>query len=197
VTRRVVGVWARRTVADPGLGVAMLEDVVDLVTGMQQVECALVVAPSGAADAAAVAWPRTVLVEVDERAGVDAALQALSGTRADEVMVVVGDAPDLPPLLLGKLFSALTTWEVAVCPAEDGRLVAVASRLPVPAWLGEAGIDAEQGDAVGALRRVAPSRALHVGAGWHRVTGPGDATSLDSGLEGWEATRAWLSRPAS
>lgn len=197
MTRRVVGVWARRTVDDAELAVAMLEDVVDLVTGMQQVECALVVAPSGAADAAAVAWPGTAVVEVVEDASLDVALGALDETGADEAMVVVGDVPDLPPLLLGKLFSALTTAEVAVCPAEDGRVVAAASRLPVPGWLADLALGVERMDALTVLRTAAPARALHVGAGWHRVTGPVEAASLDSGLEGWEATRAWVSRPTS
>ena len=197
MTRRVVGVWARRTVAVPGLGVAMLEDVIDLVSGMQQVEAALVVAPSGATDAAAVAWPGTPMVEVGEDARLDAALNALEACGADEGLVVVGDVPDLPPLLLGKLFSALGPAEVAVCPAEDGRLVAAASRLPVPTWLCEGSVDMQQVDALAVLREAAPSRALHVGAGWHRVGGPAEAARLDRGLEGWEATRAWLSRPVS
>jgi hypothetical protein len=197
VTRRVVGVWARRTVGDAGLGVAMLEDVVDLVTGMEQVEPALVVAPSARADAAAVGWPGTAVVEVDERATVATAVGALQAVGADEAAVVVGDVPDLPPLLLGKLFSALTTASVAVCPAEDGRLVAAASRLPVSQWLVDAAVDAESTDALLVLRAAAPPRELHVGAGWHRVRGPDEAAALDRGLEGWEATRAWLSRPAS
>jgi hypothetical protein len=197
VTRRVVGVWARRTVDDAGLGLAMLEDVVDLVTGMQQAQPAVVVAPSGAEDAAAVVWPGTPSVEVAEQAAVDAALRALGTVGADEAMVVVGDVPDLPPLLLGKLFSALSTAEVAVCPAEDGRLVAAASKMPVPAWFGSVGLDMEAPDALAVLRGAAPARSLHVGAGWRRISGPDEAALLDPGLEGWEATRAWLSRPAS
>lgn len=197
MTRRVVGVWARRTVSDPGLGIAMLEDVVDLVAGMEQVEPALVVAPSGRSDAEAVAWPGTPVVEVDEGASLDAALEALTATGADEAAVVVGDVPDLPPLLLGKLFSALTSVPLAVCPAEDGRVVAAASRLPVPAWLALAAVDTETSSALTDLRAAAPARGLHVGAGWHRVGDPVQAAALDRGLEGWEATRAWLSRPAS
>jgi hypothetical protein len=172
----------------------MLEDVVDLVTGMQQVSCALLAAPSAVADAGAVSWPGTPVVTVPEDAAVDAALSAVAGIGAGEAAVVVGDAPDLPPLLLGKLFSALTTAQVAVCPAEDGRLVAVASRLPVPAWLTEAAVDSEQPEALAKLRAAAPARALNVGAGWHRVGDPGQAAALDTGLEGWEATRAFLSR---
>jgi hypothetical protein len=134
---------------------------------------------------------------VGEGATLDAALDALKAAGADEAAVVVGDVPDLPPLLLGKLFSALTSVPIAVCPAEDGRLVAVAARLPVPDWLVEAAVDIEQSEALAELRRAAPPRMLHVGAGWHRVSGPEQAAALDRGLEGWEATRAWLSRPAS
>src|SRR5207237_586205 len=55
---RLVGVWARPTVDDPSLAAAMLEDVVDMVAGMEQVEGAIVAAgPAEAAAARAVAWP--------------------------------------------------------------------------------------------------------------------------------------------
>jgi hypothetical protein len=196
VTRRVVGVWVRRTVDDPELASALVEDVVDLVSGMEQVDPALVVAPSGAADAAAVAWPGTASVEVGEGGSLAAALAALAAVGAGEVALVVGDVPDLPPLLLGKLFSALTSTEAAACPAPDGRLVAVACGLPAPGWLAGSDVDADTPDALDRLRAVAPRRALHVGAGWHRVRDAADAAALDAGLEGWDATRAWLSRRA-
>ena len=73
------------------------------------------------------------------------------------------DAPDLPALLLGKLHSALTSAEVAVCPADDGRLVALATRLPAPEWLRETAATLDDDDAVRRLRAQAPRRALHVG----------------------------------
>jgi hypothetical protein len=194
VSRRVVGVWARRTIGEVGLAAAMLEDVVDLVTDMQQVEPALLVAPSGAGDATAVTWPGTPSVPVAETDAAPAALAALATLGADEIAVVVGDAPDLPALLLGKLFSSLTTADAAVCPADDGRLVALACGVPVPGWLAASTVAVDRPDALDTLRAAAPRRALHVGAGWHRVRDAAGAAALDAGLEGWEATRALLGR---
>ena len=188
--RRVVAVLAAAA-SDP-LSLAMLEDVVDLVEAMQEVEAALAV-PAGAADAVrTVTWPGMPVLEVPPAATVCDALDALAGLGADEGAVVCPDAPDLPALLLGKLHSALTSAEAAVCPADDGRLVAVATRLPVPQWLRALAPGLDEPDVVRRLRDAAPRRTLHVGPGWHRIGGPVDAARLDPGLEGWEATRALL-----
>jgi glycosyltransferase A (GT-A) superfamily protein (DUF2064 family) len=194
MTRRLVGVWARPTVDDPTLAAAMLEDVVDLVAGMEQVEGAVVAAESAAVTARAVAWPGMPVLTTPEDAGVTDGLAALAAAGADEGLLVLPDAPDLPPLLLGKLFSALTSWPVAVCPSSDGGLVAVAAVSPAPAWLADGVVTGDGPDALSRLRAAAPSRGLHVGAGWHRVRSAADVPRLDPGLEGWEATRAWVSR---
>lgn len=194
MTGRVVGVWVRRPVGglDPALAAAMLEDVVDLVAGMQQVDAALVVEPGLAGVAAGVSWPGMPQVELPADATPVAALTALGGLGADTAAIVTADVPDLPVLLLGKLFSALTAADLAVCPAGGGGLVAAAARLPVAGWAaGTWSLDA--GEALADLRRAAPPRGLAVGPGWHRVRQPGDLARLDPGLEGWEATRAWLS----
>jgi hypothetical protein len=176
---------------DP-LALAMLEDVVDLVEAMREVDAALAV-PERADDAIrAVTWPTMPVLTVPLDADVCAVVDAVAGTGADEVAVVCPDAPDLPALLLGKLHSALTSAEVAICPADDGRLVALVSAVPPPAWLRDAAIELDSTDAVRRLRAAAPRRALHVGPGWHRIRGAEDADRLDPGLEGWEATRAVL-----
>jgi hypothetical protein len=185
--RRDVGVLAPAT-ATP-LALAMLEDVVDLVAGMALVRACLVVPDGSDAAVRDVVWPGMPVVSVADR-GVGSAIAALAAGGADEAGVVVPDAPDLPPLLLGKLHSALTSAEVAVCPAGDGRLVALASRVPFPSWAGDVTLD--DADALERLRTAAPRRALHVGAGWHRVTSEDDASQLDTGLEGWDNTRALL-----
>ncbi|HET6816244.1 MAG TPA: hypothetical protein VFH66_03350 [Mycobacteriales bacterium] len=205
-TRRVVAVLARsarvlapeRPLAPPGIDgdalvLAMLEDVVDLVAGMREVEPALVVA-DGFAAARETVWPGMPVVEL-AGASLLGALEAIAALGADEVTVVVGDAPDLPPLLLGKLHSALTTAEVGVCPADGGGLVALACRLPLPEWLREVAdhLDPDTEKILETLRRVAPRRALFVGPGWHRIRRPEDVVRLDPGLEGWDATRALLS----
>jgi len=196
MTRRMVAVHATAPVAADTLEAAMLEDVVDLVAEMQHVDGVLVAVDPAQDAARAVAWPgMPVLVAADATAA--AGLAALAAAGADEGALVSADVPELPALLIGKLFSALTSAEVAVCPADSGALVALASRLPAPQWLTELGLSLDAPDALDRLRGAAPRRALHVGSGWHRVRGVADAMRLDPGLEGWEATRAWLAiRPA-
>ena len=180
--------------ASDALALAMLEDVVDLVDAMREVDAALAV-PAGAADGVrAVTWPAMPVLDVAAQPDVCAVLDGVAGLGADEGAVVCPDAPDLPALLLGKLHSALTSAQVAVCPADDGRLVALAATLPPPDWLRETRVALDTADAVRRLRAAAPPRTLHVGPGWHRVRGYDDASRLDEGLEGWEATRALLGR---
>jgi hypothetical protein len=206
--RRVVAVLARparvlapgRPLAPPGVdddefAVAMVEDVVDLVAGMREVEAALLV-PPGFEAAHETVWPGMAVCELAAGSTLVDALDALAGLGADEAAIVMGDAPDLPPLLLGKLHSALTGAEVAICPADGGGLVALAARLPVPQWLRAAAavVDPDAEEILPALRRVAPPRALQVGSGWHRIRRPADVVRLDPGLEGWDATRALLSQ---
>lgn len=194
ISGRVVAVCARAA-PEGSLEAALLEDVVDLVDGMQQVSGALLAAAGAGDDARRVAWfgmPVIDLADASMTAG--AALAAVGNAGADEVSLVCPDAPDLPPLLVGKLFSALTSYDVAVCPADDGRLVALASRLPAPQWLVETGVGLDDSDSLERLRRAAPRRGLQVGSGWHRVRGIDDARALDPGLEGWEATRTWVAQ---
>ena len=122
-----------------------------------------------------------------------AVLAGLHELGGDVGVVVAADAPDLPGLLLAKLFRALARAEVAVCPADGGGLVALGARLPAPGWLAAATVGLDTSDA---LRRLAAaavtSTALAVGPGWHRLRGPDDVVWLDPGLEGWAATRALL-----
>jgi hypothetical protein len=178
MTRRMVAVHVTAPIAAESLEAAMLEDVVDLVAEMQQVEGALVAVADVESAARQVAWPGMPVLVV-AAASIDAGLGTLVEAGADEGALVSADVPDLPALLIGKLFSALTSAEVGVCPADSGALVA-------------RGLALDARDALEKLRAAAPRRALHVGSGWHRVDGVADAMRLDPGLEGWEATRAWL-----
>ena len=191
MSTRIVAVRVTQVTPPGSLRAAMLEDVVDLIAGMQQVEGALVATTATGDAAGEAAWPGMPVAVVDTD-DTPACLAAVHDLGADEVALVCADAPDLPALLLGKLFSALTSVEIAVCPAEDGSLVALAARVPSPDWLAAAAVTLDTPDALSALRAVAPSRGLVVGSGWHRVRTPADAMRLDPGLEGWEATREWL-----
>lgn len=186
--QRIVAVRVPSAVAADSLPEAMLEDVVDLVVGMQQVDAALVATAAGEAAARGAAWPSMPVVIAGDT--LTDALTAIERYGAATAAVVAADVPDLPPLLVGKLFSALTNMQVAVCPASDGSLAALAANLPAPVWLQD--IDMDAPDALSRLRAAAPSRGLHVGSGWHRIRTTSDTSQLDEGLEGWEATRSWL-----
>jgi hypothetical protein len=126
---------------------------------------------------ASVAEPGATLREALEALG-----QATIGA------VIAGDAPDLPRLLVGKLFGACEDREAGVLPSDDGRLVGFAVRLPLPAWV-TFGLD----DGLDAVHAAAPRGAVAVGPGWHRLAAPEDVRRLDPRLEGWPHTRALLS----
>ncbi|MFB4310445.1 hypothetical protein [Actinomadura sp. GTD37] len=171
---------------------ALLEDTYEVVAGLELVTPALVLDPPDQPDAEAVTWPGTPIVREATLTGAFAALHALG---AGSAALVAPDAPDLPPLLLGKLFRALGDAPSAACQAEDGTLVALAARLPLPDWLATAlrDVDLDTPDALARLRAAAPRPGLMPqGPGWHRLRTPGDLRFLDPGLEGWENTRALL-----
>jgi hypothetical protein len=202
-------------VDDAEFRLAMLEDVYEVAAGLEFVTAALVVRPDGPADAETITWPGTPIVRDPAPAAALAALHALG---AREAALIVPDAPDLPPLLLGKLFRALGSAPAAACQAADGNgLVALAARLPLPAWLAAALDDADgpgtalddpvldgpalggsgtvldAPDALARLRAAAPRPGLvPQGPGWHRIRTPADLRFLDPGLEGWDNTRALL-----
>jgi len=193
VTARFVAVLAGRRVATPPgadpaeFRLAVLEDTYEVVAGLEFVTPVLALTGDDE-DAASITWPGT---EVVRAKGLRDLLDALAGLGADQVAVVAHDAPDLPPLLLGKLFRALGGGDVAICPAKGGGLVALATRLPAPPWLGEVDLDTE--DAPSRLRAAAGrAGAVRSGPGWHRLRTPGDLARLDPGLEGWDNTRMLL-----
>jgi hypothetical protein len=193
---RVVAVYAGRTAGLPDqLADAMLSDVIDLVTATPHVAPAVLAAAARREAATAASWPGTRLVEVPDDAGIGALLAAAADPGVVAVAVVMGDAPDLPGLLLGKLFRAVSGRpQVAVCPAEPDSVVAVAASLPLPRWLVESTVGFDQPDALAALQAAAPPRLVAVVPGWHRIRSLADTGRLDPGLEGWDATRLALSR---
>ncbi|HEU5157744.1 MAG TPA: hypothetical protein VFU43_12185 [Streptosporangiaceae bacterium] len=213
MTDRVGAVFAPKAAASVGGGaappgvdrdefrLALLEDTYEVVAGLELVRPALILADGDWPEAEAVTWPGTPVVHAGDLA---AALEGLRRLGADEAVVVAGDAPDLPPLLIGKLFRALGRAQAAGCLADGGGLVALAVPLPAPSWLFHRVAASGFGlfdlpDAFQRLRAAAPRPGLvQAGPGWHRLRAPADLGVLDPGLEGWESTRALLSgRPLS
>ncbi|MBX6386035.1 MAG: DUF2064 domain-containing protein [Microbispora sp.] len=166
---------------------AMAEDTYEMIAGLELVRP--VILSAGVPGLEGIAWPGTPVLPIASPAAAFPALHACDET-AEEAVVVGADAPDLPPLLIGKLFRELGRAHLAVCPAEGGGAVAVAARLPVPEW---AAPDLDEPDIVAAMRRRAPGpRMVATGPGWHRLRKPQDVARLDPGLEGWDNTRALL-----
>lgn len=205
MTERVVAVLLRSPITERTdatasdwrkLSLAMIEDVVDLVAETPAVTPAVAVAPGARRLAEAVSWPEMPRVDLAEPITVATAVDAAQVLATEAVAVVVADVPDLPTLLLGKLFSALAgppRCPIAVCPAAAGGLVAAALAVGmVPDWLARLEVGFDDPDALEQLQRAAPTGQLVVGPGWHRVRSPADAAMLDPGLEGWERTRALL-----
>ena len=174
---------------------ALAGDVYDTVHNLASTEAALLCSEQDLGLARELAWPGAavhVLDAIDGPAGLVASLGVLADRGAELAVVLSADAPDLPGMLVGKLFSALEDAPCSVCPADDGTLVGMGVAVPVPPWLRTAAVGLDTADAVARLHDAAPARGVVVGPGWHRVRRPGDVARLDPGLEGWESTRALL-----
>jgi hypothetical protein len=199
VNTRHVAVLAapRERPAPPGADpeefrLALLEDTYEVVAGLEFVTPVLVVPPQGDRDAEAITWPGTTVVRAATLGEIFTGLHRLG---AEQAALVAPDAPDLPPLLIGKLLRALGSAPSAATPSATGGLVALAARLPLPDWLSGAltVVDLDTEDALARLRAAAPRPGLvPTGPGWHRLKDPGDVAYLDPGLEGWDNTRALL-----
>ncbi|MCP9983238.1 hypothetical protein [Actinomadura madurae] len=176
---------------------ALLEDTYEVVAGLELVTSALVLDPPDQPDAEAVTWPGTPILRESSPAGAFAALHALG---AGAAALVAPDAPDLPPLLIGKLFRALGSAPAAACRAE-GAL----PRGPLPGRPRSPPPAARMAGHRPAGRRPRHPRRAHPsprrrprpglvpqGPAWHRLRTLDDLRLLDPGLEGWENTRALL-----
>ncbi|WP_219463252.1 DUF2064 domain-containing protein [Nonomuraea rhizosphaerae] len=189
---RVVAVLVRRSMAQAAPeGVdrdefleAMAEDTYELVAGLELVTPVLVTSVPGLDE---IVWPGTEVIEIGED---EPLRQVIGRLQGDQAVVVSADAPDLPPLLIGKLFRELGRAQITICPAEDGGAVALACGLPAPEWVDP---HLDDPDLVATLRAQAPGRRMvATGPGWHRLRTPDDVTRLDPGLEGWDNLRALL-----
>jgi len=176
---------------------ALAGDVYDTVHNLATVTALLVVCAEDEALGHDLVWPGEPVhvLDIPDATGPLAlvgALDAMAASGADLGVVVTADAPDLPGLLVGKLFSALEDAPCAVCPAGDGTLVALSAVLPVPEWLRCSGVALDTEAALDRLHASAPPTSVVIGAGWHRLRRGVDIERLDLRLEGWDATRALL-----
>src|SRR5258708_12440822 len=138
MTNRYVAVLAdlAGSASPPGIDpaefrLALLEAAYEVAAGLDLVPPALVAAPPVPPEIASITWPGTPIVPAE---GLGEAFARLHELGAEQAAIIAADAPDLPPLLIGKLFRALSHAPAAACPAEDG-LVALAAWLPLPDWL--------------------------------------------------------------
>jgi hypothetical protein len=172
---------------------ALADDAVDLLAMLAEVEPALAVAEADRPLATAVAWP-SMRVYVLSTLTVGAVLAAAASDGYEQAAVLAGDAPDLPGMMIAKLLRPLTTRPAAAAPdaAAATGLLGLASRLPAPGWLAEVDTDSAT---VATVRGAAPAATDVIGTpGWHRLRTPASLAQLDPALDGWEATRAILSR---
>nr|WP_294696854.1 hypothetical protein [uncultured Friedmanniella sp.] len=191
--RRVVLVLARCTAAaaapagvDPqALARAALADTYELTSDLVGVRSGI----AGDDTVTDLLWPGALRLPDAPVPGLAAALDG----QADELVVVPGDAPDLPGLVLAKLFKVLHRTDVAVAAERGGPgCVALGVRLPLAGWLADLDLDLDA-DLPARLMASAPSRAAYQsGPTWHRLRTPAAIGRLDPGLEGWEETRRLL-----
>lgn len=220
VRRRAALVLAResaRPATPPGIdreefARACLEDTYEVTAGLVGVVAGII-----GDDIADLLWPAAL--QFPAGTSITSAAGQLAG-EFDELIVVTADVPDLPQLVLAKVFKTLQRSPVCIAPSR-GRAahggsdrgetgwVAIGLQLPLAPWaamaLTEVGPpdpsgdpdtsdDPEGSDLVERIRAAAPRRGL-VGQApdWSRLRTPGDIHQLDPGLEGWDQTRALLS----
>jgi hypothetical protein len=112
---------------------------------------------------------------------------------ADELVVLPADLPDLPGLVLAKLFKVLHRTDLAIASEQAGRgCAAIGVSLPLADWIPDDALDLDH-NPFERLTTAAPRRSSYaLGPTWHRLRTPADLRRLDPGLEGWEETRALL-----
>jgi hypothetical protein len=112
---------------------------------------------------------------------------------ADELVVLPADLPDLPGLVLAKLFKVLHRTDIAIAPERGGDgCAAVGLSLPLADWIPDDAFDLDR-NPFERLSAAAPRRSrCTLAPAWHRLRTPNDLRRLDPGLEGWEETRALL-----
>jgi hypothetical protein len=186
LARHGAGAAAPRGVEPEDLARAALADTYEVLADLVGVRSGIV----GDAGAADLLWPGALHLPDAPLAGLAASL----GTDVDELVVVPGDTPDLPGLVLAKVFKVLHRSDVVLAPERGGPgAVALGVRLPLADWLVPLDLDLDVPDLAARLRAAAPRRsAVQAAPDWHRLRTPAALARLDPGLEGWEETRELL-----
>jgi hypothetical protein len=149
---------------------------------------------AGPQSVAEMLWPGALHLPTD--ISVPAMARQLS-EEADELVVLPADLPDLPGLVLAKLFKVLHRTEIAIAPERSGTgCAAIGLSLPLADWIPEDAFDLDKNPFT-RLSAIAPRRSrCALSPAWHRLRTPTDVRRLDPGLEGWEETRALLAGSA-
>ncbi|HKX15029.1 MAG TPA: hypothetical protein VJN19_07540 [Propionibacteriaceae bacterium] len=145
---------------------------------------------AGPASVGEMLWPGALHLPADIT--VPTIAHQLTG-EADELVVVPADVPDLPGLVLAKLFKVLHRTDIAIAPERGGDgCAAIGVSLPLAGWIPDDAFDLDH-NPVELLSTTAPRRSRYtIAPAWHRLRTPANVARLDPGLEGWEETRVLL-----
>jgi hypothetical protein len=166
---------------------ACLADAYEVLADLIDVGSAI----AGPDSVAELLWPGSRRLPADRSI---AQLADLLRDEVDELVVIPADAPDLPGLVLAKIFKVLHRVDVAIAPQRGGSgCVAIGVAVPLADWIDPDLLDLDgQPHAQLAADRSRRTR-WSLAPDWHRLRSPADVHRLDPGLEGWEQTRALLS----
>jgi hypothetical protein len=145
---------------------------------------------AGPASAGELLWPGALHLPAD--IPVATLARQLSG-EAEELVVVPADVPDLPGLVLAKLFKVLHRSDIGIAPERTGKgCAAIGISLPMADWIPDDAFDLDQNPFT-RLSAIAPRRSrCTLTPTWHRLRTPEDVARLDADLEGWDETRTLL-----
>ena len=190
VRRLAVVLSHLRAVPPPGVkadsfAAACRSDTYEVLAGLEGVTSGI----AGSVAEADLLWPDSVLVPESSIRGV---AEWATG-RFEALALVPADVPDLPQLVIAKVFKSLIRAQLCWAPERDGPgAVALGLQLPWPSWL-PASLTLNDDHYPDLAARVPDRRWLTRGPDWHRLRTPASTDRLDPGLEGWEETRALLS----